>query len=443
MCIYISVSVFLYSYVRLSIFFSFLRHFFVFNLLSCRFYFWFLVMFPFVSISFAFGPFLLSCLLCGFHSASVSSLLSPSPSSSFPFLFFLLALSSFPMFIFLLPRFLLSFLLPPALPFFPLAAPTPSPPPPSSVPLIPSSVFSCFSALLFPSSFSSLPLFSHLFVFYCFLVCLFFSSSFLSSSYSTVFSFVSSFPLPSSSGSLLLSFLRLFLSYLQFLPFLLLSLYRLFLSLTFLPPSLPFLLLFSLFLWVFVSLSVISCSFFRFPFACFCVLELGNLVFRFFLALCFCLCSYGLSFVFLSLAFLPSCLPSTSLPLQLVFLRRLYSSAVRLSSAGGSLSLSTYSPSPTPSSAGYLASFFLLLRSLSASFLRFLSDSSPLVVVLFLSLSLSLAFSFLCLFSVIGNAVQGCLSVQFDLGCRLLFLSSGFVFYATERGGVSCVVRFL
>ena len=47
-------------------------------------------------------------------------------------------------------------------------------------------------------------------------------------------------------------------------------------------------------------------------------------------------------------------------------------------------------------------------------------------------------------FSVIGNAVQGCLSVQFDLVCCLLFLSSGFVFYVTERGGgVSYVVRFL
>ena len=92
------------------------------------------------------------------------------------------------------------------------------------------------------------------------------------------------------------------------------------------------------------------------------------------------------SFSFLS-PFLPACLPSTSLPMQLVFLRRLYSSAVRLSSAGGSLSLSTCSPSPTPSSTGCLASFFLLLRSLYASFLRFLSDSSPLVVVLVLSLS--------------------------------------------------------
>ena len=120
--------------------------------------------------------------------------------------------------------------------------------------------------------------------------------------------------------------------------------------------------------------------------------------------------------------------------MQLVFLRRLYSSAVRLSSAGGSLSLSTCSPSPTLSSAGCLASFFLLLRSLSASFLRFLSDSSPLVVVLVLSRSLSLAFSFSCLFSVIGNAVQGCLTVRFVLVCCLLFLSSGFVSYATGRG---------
>ena len=154
-----------------------------------------------------------------------------------------------------------------------------------------------------------------------------------------------------------------------------------------------------------------------------------------------CLCSYGLSFVFLSLAFLPSCLPSTSLPMQLVFLCRLYSSAVRLSSAGDSLSLSTCSPTPTPSSAGCLASFFLLLRSLSASFLRFLSDSSPLVAVLVLSLSL--VFSFSCLFSVISNTVQGCLSVRFDLVCRLLFLSSGFVFYVTERGGVGGPVLFV
>ena len=64
-------------------------------------------------ISFAFGPFLLSCLLCGFPSSSVSSFLSPS-SSFFPFPFFLLALSSSPVFIFLLPRFMLSFFLPPA-----------------------------------------------------------------------------------------------------------------------------------------------------------------------------------------------------------------------------------------------------------------------------------------------------------------------------------------
>ena len=124
-------------------------------------------------------------------------------------LLLLLALSSFTVFFFLSPRFLLSLLLPPAV-LLPLFSPL--------------FVFYCFLLCLF---FSSL-------VLYCFLFCLFFSSSF--------------FP---PSGSLLLSFLRLFLSYRQFLPFLLLSFYRLFRSLPVHPPSLPFLLLFSFFVFSF------------------------------------------------------------------------------------------------------------------------------------------------------------------------------------------------
>ena len=121
---------------------------------------------------------------------------------------------------------------------------------------------------------------------------------------------------------------------------------------------------------------------------------------------------------FSSLGFSFSVSPSASLTLQLKSLRSLYSYALYLSSASGSLSLvSTCSPSfPLP--------FLLWLLLLLSSF--FSSD---------LSLSLSREFSFSCLFSVVGNAVQGCLSVRFSFVCRLLFLCSGFVFYVAEGGG--------
>ena len=74
---------------------------------------------------------------------------------------------------------------------------------PSCVPLIPSSVFSCFYSLLFILFLPS---------FLLFLFSLLFSGP-------TVFSFVS-FPLPSFSGSLIIFFLHLFLLYCLFLPFL-------------------------------------------------------------------------------------------------------------------------------------------------------------------------------------------------------------------------------
>ena len=366
--------------------FSFLSRFVLLLVPSCVF-----LLSP---ISFAFSPFLLSCLLCGFPSLSVSSFLSPSSSSSFPFHFFLLALSLFPVFVYLL----LSFLLPPAALFLSFGCHYSLPPLPSSVPLIPSLVFSCFSSLLFILFLPS------------FLLFLFFSLLF---SGPTVFSFVSSSPLPSSSGSSVISFLRLFLLYRQFLPFLLLSFYCLFLSLAYSSSFTPFsLALLSLSLG-FVSLSVFSCSFFHFPFACFCVLELCGLVFRFFLLLfsfsifaCFYVLTVCHSF-FVSLGFSLPFSHSASFRLQLIFLRRLYSSAVRLSSGGGSLSLvSTCSlSSPTPSSACCLCDLRLSsapvsLRFLSSFPFRFLASCCC-------TGCLSLSFSFSCLFSGLGNAATG------------------------------------
>ena len=269
MYIYISVSVFLYSYVCLSIFFSFLSHFFVFNLLSCCCCFWFLLVslcfpFPLLLVSFSFVVSILHLFLLFFLHLLLPFL---SFSSSSLCLHFLCSSSSClvscPPCFSLLLLFLSSLRLPLL----------PPPPFPSSVPLLPSSVFSCFS---------SLSLFSPLFVFYCFLLCLFFSSSsFLSSSYSTVFSFVSS-SLPSSSvffasffssaiASFFLSFWCHFIAF--FLAYLFILLHSLFLCSSL--SSFGFLF----------PLSVISCSFFHFPFACFTVLELGNLAFRFFLSL--------------------------------------------------------------------------------------------------------------------------------------------------------------
>ena len=173
-------------------------------------------------------------------------------------------------------------------------------------------------------------------------------------------------------------------------------------------------------------------------------LELCGLGFRFFLYLCLFLCFYSLSFgFFLSFSFSLPVSPSASLQLQLVFLRRLYPSMVRLSSAGGSLSLVS-TCSPLPPLVAFAIFVFFLLRSPSLPF--FVSFPILRLLLLFwfsFSLSLSRAFSFSCLFSVIGNAVHGCLSVQFAFVCRILFLCSGCVFYVLGRGKVSCVVRFL
>ena len=132
---------------------------------------------------------------------------------------------------------------------------------------------------------------------------------------------------------------------------------------------------------------------------------------------------YVIRFSFLGFSFSVS--PSASLPLQLESLCHLYSSALRLSSAVGSLYLvSTCSPSFPLIFLHWLllllSSFFLLLRSL---------------FFLFALVSLSREFALSCLFSLVGNAVQGCLSVKFSFVSRLLFLCSGFVFYAPEGGG--------
>ena len=257
--------------------------------------------------SFAFGPF-------SFPVSFVVSLLhlfllSPSSSSSFPFHFFLLALSSFPVFVFLFPRFML--LSSPSccsFSFFRLLL-LPSSPLPSSVTLILSSVFSCFSSLLFILFLPS---------FLPFLFSLLFSGP-------AIFFFVSS-PLPSYSGSSVISFLRLFLLYRQFLPFLLLSFNCLFLSLAFSSSFTSFSLALLFLFLGFVSLSVFRCSFLHFPFACFCVLELYGLVFRFFLLLfsfsifaCFSVLTVSHSFLWAS--------PFLS-PLLLLFICSLYSSSV-------------------------------------------------------------------------------------------------------------------
>ena len=119
--------------------------------------------FLFFPISFAFGPVLLSCLLCSFPLSSVSSFLSPSPS--FPFHFFLLALSSFAVFVFLLPRFLLSFSSPSCCFFsLPLGCLSYLP-----LPTLLCSSSSIFGFLLLFFSFSLfLPLFYLVFLSYCF-----------------------------------------------------------------------------------------------------------------------------------------------------------------------------------------------------------------------------------------------------------------------------------
>ena len=126
--------------------------------LFASFCFLFLLVFSFCS------PFLLLSVPFSFLSPLwfpffVSSFLPPS-FSSIPFHLFLLALSSFPVFVFLLPRFLLSFLLPPApcsffLSFFPLLH---LPFPPTLLCCYP--FFSSFLLLFFSSLILFLPSFS-------------------------------------------------------------------------------------------------------------------------------------------------------------------------------------------------------------------------------------------------------------------------------------------
>ena len=200
----------------------------------------------------------------------------------------------------------------------------------------------------------------------------------------------------------------------------------------------------------FLSLFGFSLFFFRFLFACISVLGLFGLalwsrfsvlspsLFFFSFFACFSLLPFCHSF-FGSLGFSLSFSSSVSLRLLLSFFFSfffsppfLYTSAVQLSSASGSLSLVLPSTPPTfpisflrlqPLWSQY---FFLLLRSPSASFLRFLSISS-----LFCSLgSLSLSLSYL--FSVITGLP---LCFGFAFVCSILFVCSGGVFCVPERVG--------
>ena len=203
----------------------------------------------FYPFSFAFCPFLLSCFLCGFPSSSVSSFLPPPPSfSSFPFHFFLLALSSFPIFAFLFPALLSS---PFCCSFSSFGYPY-SPLPPTLLCAAPSFLRFSLAFLLF--------------LFY-----LLFSDSTLLSSVSS--------PLSSSFASWVISFLCLFFLYRQFLLFLLFSFSSLFLSLACSSSFGPFSLALLSFLLGFVSISVFLYSFFRFP--------LFVSVVSFFVAICF------------------------------------------------------------------------------------------------------------------------------------------------------------
>ena len=175
----------------------------------------------------------------------------------FSFHFFLLALSSFPGFVFLIPRFLLPFLLSLAAPSLLSVATTPAP-----LPLFHSFLLSFL--LVLPS-------------FLLFLFSLLISDP-------TVFS-SASFPLPSSTPWVL-SFLHLSLLHRPFLPFLLFSFSCLFLNLAFSSSFSSFSLALLLsFLLGFPPLSVWRFVFLRFPFACFCVLAVCGFVFRFYLLL--------------------------------------------------------------------------------------------------------------------------------------------------------------
>ena len=276
MCVYVYLCLFLLALYFL--FFVFIS----FNLLlvpSC--------VFLLSQVLFAFGPSLLSYLFWGFPSSPPSFL---PPYSSFLFILpprsvfvscVCLPISSFhaPLFSLLL-LFLSSFWLP-LLPSSPL---------PSSVPLLPSSVLSCFSFPLLCS------------------FCLIFSSF----SYPSVFSL-----------SLLLLFLLLIDPSL-FPPLSPVSSFLSVVNLSTLPsPSFSFILSVSLLFSPlgFLYLSVISCSFFRF--ACFSVIEPYGLVFLFLYLCCFYILPVCHS-VFLSFSFSLPVSPSTSLPLQFVFNRRVY-----------------------------------------------------------------------------------------------------------------------
>ena len=148
-----------------------------------------------------------------------------------------------------------------------------------------------------------------------------------------------------------------------------------------------------------VSFSFRSASPFFLPFACFYVLAVCN---SFFVSLCF------------SLLFSPSaCIPPRFfyLLLAVCFCWSLPASVYPLPNP-------TTPPPPLPLLGALTilafplllpvpcwSPFFLLLRTPSASFLRFLSDSLPLALAVVLSLSLS------CLSPSLVALLQGCLSV--------------------------------
>ena len=152
---------------------------------------------------------------------------------------------------------------------------------------------SSFSSLGFHPRFSffpSLPIFSPAFQSYCFLLYIFFSSSFfccLGYFFFVFSSFIGRFFIPFC------------------FPFIAFSL-----ACLFLPPSLLFLLLFC-----FVPLFVFRYVFLHLPFACFCVIAVFGFVFRFYLLLpsflpfaCFCVLAVC-GFIFRFYLLLPSFLP--------------------------------------------------------------------------------------------------------------------------------------
>ena len=330
----------------------------------------FVPLFLLLSVPFSF----LSPFWCPYF---VSSFLPPP--SSFPFHIFLFALSSFPMFVLLLPRFLLSFLLPPAphsfsffLSFFRLLH---LPFPPTllcSYPFVFSFLLLCFSSFYPLSPFLS-------------------SSSFLSYCPVLLFS-------PLSLLFLLFLFLQLFLFFVFsssiacfFLSFcyhfLLLPLLSLFFLLRPPPPPHPVSLPLLSFSLGFGSLLVLSGSFFRFLFCL--LLSSGALRsrFRFFLLLfsfsisaCFFVFPVGQLFSFLwSVSrfrlswllppFLPFRFSSSAACIPPQFVCRLL--AVRFSG----VSLLTILPHSLPPLVAFATFVFLLLRSPSASSLRFLAGT--------------------------------------------------------------------